>query len=158
MAAIDWVARLALAPHPEGGWFTRIHADARVVETANGPRAAVTSIHYLLTLEQPLGRLHRNRSDILHFLQDGGPVEYTLLDETGLLRRVVLGHGANESLFLPVRGGLWKASRLLGDADHALVSEVVIPGFDFADHEFGSRKLLDRFPQHRDALLPLIRR
>ncbi|GAC1628504.1 MAG: cupin domain-containing protein [Nevskia sp.] len=150
--------RLGLEAHPEGGWFRRIHTDARLIETPQGPRAAVTSIHYLLTRAQPLGRLHRNRSDILHFLQDGGPVEYTLLDEHGVLRRVVLGRDAGQSLFLHVPGGVWKASRLIAEASHALVSEVVTPGFDFADHEFGEAGLLDRHPQHREALRHLIRR
>lgn len=153
------IARLGLEPHPEGGWFKRIHTAGQVVDTAHGPRARVSSIHYLLTTDQPRGRLHRNRSDILHYLQGGGPVEYLLLDEaTGALNHVVLGDGACQALFLFVPGGVWKASRLLGAATHALVSEAVVPGFDFADHAFADGALLDRFPQHRDALLPFVRR
>ena len=152
------IARLALDKHPEGGWFKRIHTSEHVLDTANGARACVTSIHYLLTADEPLGRLHRNRSDILHYLQGGGPVEYLLLDEaSGELRRAVLGHGADQQLFLFVPGGVWKASRLTGTASHALVSEAVVPGFDFADHAFADAALLDRFPQHRDTLLPLVR-
>jgi len=153
------VARLALERHPEGGWFKRIHTSAHALDTAHGARARVTSIYYLLTAEEPLGRLHRNRSDILHYLQGGGPVEYLLLDEAdGTLRRVVLGHDAGEQLFLFVPGGIWKASRLIGDADHALVSEAVVPGFDFADHAFADLALLERFPQHRELLAPFVRR
>lgn len=153
------VARLALERHPEGGWFKRIHTSAHALDTAHGARARVTSIHYLLTADEPLGRLHRNRSDILHYLQGGGPVEYLLLDEAdGTLRRVVLGHDAGEQLFLFVPGGIWKASRLIGDADHALVSEAVVPGFDFADHAFADLALLERFPQHRDLLASFVRR
>lgn len=152
------VARLQLEPHPEGGWFRRIHTADRVVATAHGPRPQVTSIHYLLGDGQRLGRLHRNRSDILHYLQAGGPVEYRLLDEaTGELRRAVLGHGPGEALFLHVPGGVWKASALPEGSDHALVSEAVVPGFDFADHAFADAALLARFPQHADALRPFLR-
>ena len=159
MNAPELIARLGLERHPEGGWFKRIHTSEQVVDTASGARARVTSIHYLLTTDEPLGRLHRNRSDILHYLQGGGPVEYLLLDEaSGELRSVTLGHAPGQQLFLFVPGGVWKASRLIGAARHALVSEAVVPGFDFADHAFGDAALLERFPQHREPLLPFVRR
>lgn len=134
----DWIARLGLVPHPEGGWYRRIYTDPRAHDTAHGPRPWATSIHYLLTQDAPLGRLHRSRSTILHYLQHGGPVEYVLLPQPGVCRRVVLGQAGGQSLFLEVPGGCWKASRLVDGATHALVSEVVVPGFDFADHEFMS--------------------
>ncbi len=158
MIGSDWVTRLRLAPHPEGGFFRRIYTDARQIDTPQGPRAAATSIHYLLTRESPFGRLHRNASTILHYLQHGGPVEYLLLPAPGVLRRVVLGSGDGESLFLEVPGGCWKASRLIGDATHALVSEVVVPGFEQADHAFMNVEELWRdHPQHAQQLLPLLR-
>lgn len=153
----ELITRLGLERHPEGGWYARIHTAAAVVDTAYGPRARVTSIHYLLTTDEPRGRLHRNRSDILHYLQGGGPVEYLLLDESGQLRRVVLGSEANQSLFLHVPGGVWKASQLIAGASHALVSEAVVPGFDFADHSFADQRLLDRYPEHRAELRPFTR-
>lgn len=151
------IARLGLERHPEGGWFRRIHTSAALVDTIHGPRAQVTSIHYLLSTDEPLGRLHRNRSDILHYLQAGGPVEYLLLDEAGTLRRVVLGSEPGQSLFLHVPGCVWKASRLIGAASHALVSEAVVPGFDFADHAFADARLLAAHPEHRAVLAPFIR-
>lgn len=157
-AGRHWIERLGLAPHPEGGWFRRIHTDARQIETAHGARPVLSSIHYLLTREQPVGRLHCNRSTILHYLQDCGPVEYLLFDEQGALSRTVLGREPGQSLFLCVPGGVWKASRLRDDASHALVSEVVTPGFDYADHRFGGPELLARWPQHADVLKPLLRR
>lgn len=154
----DWAARLGLQPHPEGGYFRRIHTEAREVDTPHGGRHIATSIHYLLTRAQPVGRMHRNRSTILHYLQDGGPVEYLLLDESGTLSRVRMGKGEGEQLFLAVPGGVWKASRLVDDASHVLISEVVVPGFDYADHAFLSRaELAARHPQHLAALAPLLR-
>lgn len=151
------IARLGLERHPEGGWFRRIHTSDRHIDTAHGERPRVTSIHYLLTADEPLGRLHRNRSDILHYLQGGGPVAYLLLDEaSGHLRRVVLGPGADQQLFLFVPGGVWKASALIDGASHALVAEAVVPGFDFADHAFADAALLARYPQHHAALQPFV--
>lgn len=47
-----------------------------------------------------------------------------------------------------VEGGSWKASFLLPDvegetsSDGLLISETVVPGFEYADHEFLSRERL----------------
>lgn len=156
--AIDWIPRLGLQRHPEGGWYRRIYTAETSVETPQGTRPLATSIHYLLDRDEPIGRLHRNRSGILHFLQHGGPVEYLVVAPAGVLERTVLGFGAAEALSLHVPGGCWKASRLLDPARHALVSEVVAPGFDFADHRFIDRAtVLREHPQHLAALAPFLR-
>ncbi len=152
------IERLRLQPHPEGGWYRRIYTDAALLTTPAGERPRATSIHYLLTRSSPRGCLHRNRSTILHFLQSGGPVKYLLLDSRGSLRSVVLGTADDQALFLEVPGGCWKASQLVDGAGHALVSEVVVPGFDFADHEYMSdARLRAEFPQYQQALLDLVR-
>jgi uncharacterized protein len=154
----DWIDRLGLAPHPEGGYFRRVYTDERTLDAPGGPRAAVTSIHYLLTRDAPVGHLHRNASTILHYVQHGGPVEYVLLPRPGVCRREVLGFDAEESLFLEVPGGCWKASRLVGSATHVLISEVVVPGFDPADHAFMRAEELRRdHPQHAEQLMALLR-
>lgn len=159
MSAVDWVARLGLEPHPEGGWFRRHYTAAQPIETPNGPRPLATSIHYLLDRVQPIGRLHRNRSGILHFLQDGGPVEYLVVTPDGVLQRSVLDFAEGAAIRLFVPGGCWKASRLLDDATHALVAEVVMPGFDYADHAFIDRATVEREqPQHLVALMPFLHR
>jgi len=152
------IERLRLEPHPEGGWFRRIYTDDTLLATSAGERPRATSIHYLLTRGSPRGYLHRNRSTILHFLQSGGPVKYLLVDRGGNLRPVVLGTADDQALFLEVPGGCWKASMLLAGASHALVSEVVVPGFDFADHEYMSdARLRAEFPQYQQALADLVR-
>ncbi len=134
-ADAGWIARLGLAPHPEGGFFRRIHTSPTMVGTARGERPLATSIYYLLTRDEPLGRLHRNRSDILHFLLDGGPLDYLTFDGRTLSRTRLDA----QTRFLLVAGGTWKASRLAATTTHALISEVVTPGFDYADHEFARR-------------------
>ncbi len=154
-AAVDWVRRLGLEPHPEGGYFRRIYTAGRNVDTATGARPLATSIYYLLDQLQPRGRLHRNRSDILHFLIDGGPVEYLLLDSAGSLRRERLGQ--HDARHLLVAGGCWKASQLLAPATHALVAEAVVPGFDYADHEYAREQDLRReHAAHLAALAPFL--
>jgi uncharacterized protein len=157
MTGPDWAQRLGLIQHPEGGWFSRIHTSETSVNTAHGVRPQITSIHYLLTQTQPISRLHRNRSGILHYLQHGGPVEYVLLTADGELQRQVLGYAPGQALFLFVPGGVWKASRLIDGAEHVLISEAVSPGFVFADHEFAGPDVLAQFPAHAAELAPFIR-
>ncbi|MFG3496800.1 cupin domain-containing protein [Streptomyces sp. NPDC047886] len=132
----DWQRQLGLEAHPEGGYFQRIYTSPHTVPTPAGTRPTATSIHYLLTRDAPRGHLHRNRSDILHFLIDGGPVEYVMLTPDHAVERVTLQSGTRHFLMVP--GGVWKASHLVGDAAQALVAEVVTPGFDFADHRFAT--------------------
>jgi predicted cupin superfamily sugar epimerase len=144
----ELVESLGLEAHPEGGYFRRIYTSPQACDTAGGVRETATSIYYLMTAEQPCGRLHRNRSDILHFFLEGDPVEYHTVDPDGRLRVQVLGAGDERHLLVP--GGCWKASRVPDGARYALVAEVVTPGFDFADHEFASETDLPL--AHRDAL------
>ncbi len=152
----DWIARLQLAAHPEGGWFRRIYTSTEQVELPRGARPLATAIYYLLNAEQPRGRLHRNRSDILHFLVDGGPLDYWVLSAEGELRRQRLE--ASGDRFLMVEAGAWKASELVGEARHGLVAEVVTPGFDYADHEFADAEAIARrYPQHLAQLQVFLR-
>ena len=154
----DWVSKLGLERHPEGGYFKRIYTAATNHATATGERPLATSIYYLLNQAEPRGRLHRNRSDILHFFLDGGPVEYLMLAADGALRRERLGNGPGDARFLLVSGGCWKASQLIGGASHALVAEVVAPGFDYADHQFASLDQLRReHPRHAEELAAFTR-
>lgn len=148
MRHLELIESLGLEPHPEGGYFRRIYTSPHPHEAAGRIRPTVTSIYYLMTDRQPCGRLHRNRSDILHFFLEGDPVEYHTLDADGRLRVQVLGDADARHLLVP--GGWWKASRLPEGAHHALVAEVVTPGFDFADHEFATER--DLPPGHRAAL------
>ncbi|MEY9849252.1 cupin domain-containing protein [Streptacidiphilus sp. MAP5-3] len=149
MRAEELVESLGLEPHPEGGYYRRIYTSPHPHPTPGGTRPTATSIYYLMTDRQPDGRLHRNRSDILHFFLEGDPVEYHTVDADGRLRVQTLGGGAGVRHLL-VPGGWWKASRLPEGARYALVAEVVTPGFDFADHEFAREQDL---PQaHRAAL------
>lgn len=156
-AAARWIARLRLEPHPEGGFFRRIHTDSRQVDTAGGRRAAVTSIYYLLSAGAARARLHRNQSPILHYLLDGGPVDYAWLSPAGELSQAQLRRDQGDALFLYVPGSHWKASALAAGAAFALIAEAVVPGFDYADHEFMSEaRLASLDPLLRQRLAPFL--
>ena len=129
---------LQLAPHPEGGFYREIFRSGAAVapEDARGPRAALTTIYYLLP-RGAISRWHRVASDEVWHLYEGGPLELLELAEPAgpLVRRRLAPVGADgDGPVHTVRAGVWQAARPLGD--YALAGCTVGPGFDFADFAF----------------------
>jgi uncharacterized protein len=160
MTAAELIRLLELEPHPlEGGYFRRTYESSLRCDCGYGSRPLLTSIYYLLTQESPVGFLHRNESDILHYHQLGAAVKYILISPDGSLSEHILGpdiaHG--ETLQLLVPGGCWKASRLCG-GEYALISEAVAPGFDYADNELATEEMAWRnWPVLQDMLAPYLK-
>jgi predicted cupin superfamily sugar epimerase len=118
-------------------------------------RNSSTTIFYLLTPNGPQGGFHRNKARTVHTLHQGRG-RYVLIhaDEVGTQKRVetfVVGHDVakGEKLQWIVEGGKFKASFLLPDEEAGtesqglLISETVVPGFEFCDHDFLSPASLE---------------
>lgn len=139
-------------------------------------RNSSTTIFYLLTPKSPQGGFHRNKARTVHTLHKGrGRYVIIHADEDGKEKRIetfIVGQNiaAGERLQWIVEGGKYKASYLLPDTDDGtesssglLISETVIPGFEFCDHDFlkvgGLKELVgDETAKHLDWLLsPLAR-
>ncbi|KAL3424543.1 duf985 domain protein [Phlyctema vagabunda] len=119
-------------------------------------RNASTTIYYLLTTSSPQGGFHRNAARTVHTLHRGRG-QYVLIhaDEPGKEKRIetfIVGQDTakGERLQWIVEGGKYKASFLLPDdaagasKDGLLISETVVPGFEFCDHDFLSAKDLKK--------------
>jgi len=135
--ASELIARLKLEPHPEGGWYREVHRSAELFQTARGPRAALTSIYFLLERGQH-SRWHVVTSDEVWHHGGGAPLELLVYaPATRELRRQRLGP-ADQGLDAigVVRAGEWQAARSLGD--WSLMSCDVAPGFDFVVFRFVS--------------------
>lgn len=131
------ITTLQLQPHPkEGGFFRRTYESDVIVTVKGAQRKLMTSIYYLLTDCNPIGYLHRNLSDIVHYYQLGCPMNYLIVSPHGELSTYVLGPELlqGQQLQLTVKGGYWKASWLAG-GEFALISEAVAPGFQYHDNE-----------------------
>lgn len=144
-----------LVPNP----FQHLPALTNPTATDDSPtRHASTTIFYLLTPRSPVGYFHRNRARTVHTLHRGRGV-YVLLHmdrrdpstDKVPVETFVVGHDLErgERLQWIVEGGKFKASFLIPDANaHGgsesgnessaglLISETVVPGFDYADHDF----------------------
>jgi len=135
----DWLQQLDLTPHPEGGWFKETwRSELTIGESALpseyvGPRSAGTAILFALLPGQH-SAWHTVRSAELWLYHRGGP----LLLEIGRTQDGATTHvlGADivsgEQPQVLVPPGYWQRARPQGDQP-ALVSCVVVPGFDFAD-------------------------
>ncbi|RFU76476.1 hypothetical protein TARUN_5759 [Trichoderma arundinaceum] len=162
---------LSLIEHVEGGYFavtdvsnTTIPSpypstplSQRTIDLVDGLpadfdyslRRLSTTIFYYLTPNRPQGSFHRNRSRIIHTLHRGRG-RYVLIHPDGRIESFVVGNNIErgEKLQWVVEGEVWKASFLLADndgqssSDGLLISETVVPGFEYADHEFLSRERL----------------
>lgn len=133
--AAELIATLELRPHPEGGFYREIFRSAGQVTTADarGPRAALTTIYFLLA-DGATSRWHRVTSDEVWHLYEGGPLELLELSASGhdLVRHRLgpIGRGA-EAPVHTVEARKWQAARPL--APYVLVGCTVGPGFDFTD-------------------------
>jgi len=150
------IATLQLEPHREGGYFKRtFQADHRpLLKTESGDRFCMTSIYYLLSKDKPVSCFHQNKSDIMHVFHGGQAMTYYLIDEDGNLEIKKLGSDTSkdEHLQFVVKGGIWKASELCQQAedryDFGLLTEVVVPGFDYQDSTLASKAMLQQsFPK-----------
>ena len=153
------ITRLALQPHIEGGYFRRTYQSGSTAGKAPGGRRLLTSIYYLLTDDSPIGHLHKNRSDILHYFHTGSPLAYLIVHPDGRLERQVLGPdlAQGQQLQLLVRGGCWKASEL-ESGEYGLISEAVVPGFEYEDMELATPELVRRrFPALWDKLAKYVK-
>lgn len=129
--AADLIARLGLAPHPEGGWYRETWRAA----SAPGERGAGTSILFLLEAGQ---RSHWHRVDAseLWIFQAGSGLALSVADgDAGPVRTVRIGvdlaTGDTPQFVVPPH--CWQAAQA-GDG-WCLVACVVVPAFRFEGFE-----------------------
>jgi len=129
-------------------------------------RSAMTTIFYLLTPNSPKGRFHRNKGRTVHTLHKGRG-RYVLIrtdevqpGEKARIETFVVGHDVEkgERLQWIVEGEIYKASYLLPDNENSgesesglLISETVVPGFEFSDHNFMPANVLPELVSERQA-------
>jgi predicted cupin superfamily sugar epimerase len=128
--ATELITQLQLERHPEGGYYREIFRSADLVTPADGrgPRAALTTIYFLLPAGT-ISRWHRVTSDEVWHLYEGGPLEVLSVDPqfSSLTRHRLEQHAP----VCTIAASHWQAARTLGD--YALTGCTVGPGFDFED-------------------------
>ena len=143
--ADEWIVRLALVRHPEGGWYRETYRAAERVEAAalpprfGGGRVFSTAIYYLLRSGER-SALHRIKSDEIWHHYAGDPVTLWLLEAPGAPREIRLGGDGEPQALVPA--GVWYGARIVDGGAYALLGGTVAPGFEFADFELADRAAL----------------
>ncbi|PPQ99967.1 hypothetical protein CVT24_009546 [Panaeolus cyanescens] len=158
IASSSLIKDLKLAPHPEGGYYAVTDAEVqhKIIVSPfadDAPRNLASSIYYLLSYDNHSGIFHMNKSMTYHVLHQGR-AEYTLITPGNppKIEKKVMGTNleAGETRLLIVGTGIWKRStipeesmkraRMGGeeekDKTNCLITEVVVPGFDWKDHKY----------------------
>jgi uncharacterized protein len=126
--AAEMIERLALQPHPEGGWFRETWRSKAALPDG---RAAATAILFLL---EAGGRSHWHRVDAeeVWIFQAGAPLRL-LTAADGRIVETVLGSATGHAPQHVVRAHEWQSAE--ADAGWTLVSCVVAPGFRYEGFE-----------------------
>ena len=154
------IKSLSLEPHPsEGGYFKRTYCSAITVACPAGTRNTLSSIYYMLSDDSPIGYLHKNQSDIIHYFHSGSAINYTIIHPDGRLENQTLGNDLSrgQTPQLTVKGGCWKAGELC-EGQYGLLSEAVSPGFEYGDMELAKAvNIREHFPALFEAVKRYIR-
>jgi predicted cupin superfamily sugar epimerase len=129
-AANRVIHQFNLEPHPEGGWYREIFRSPHRVKAEDGPRNAMTVIHYMLA-KGMFSAWHRVDADEAWFFSDGSPIEQFIAapDFSSCVRRRLIDH----TPVSVVPAGWWQAS--FTEGSWALAQCAVAPGFEFSGFE-----------------------
>ncbi len=164
-SAENWVEKLSLQPHPEGGYYKETFRACEEIlsdhlpKRFSGNRSVSTGIYYLLEKEN-FSAFHRIKSDELWHHYDGGALLIHIIDDKGDYEVIKLGKNLDQGEVpqAVVPYGEWFAAEPEDKTSFAFVGCTVSPGFDFADFELGKRdELLKQHPQHKDIIEKLTR-
>ena len=126
-AAQQRIWEFRLQPHPEGGFYRRIHESQTVVEHDGKRRSALTAIDFLLPRGQ-VSQWHRVDADECWHWQEGDAMELLVFDaDSRNLVIVRLEDAARGAALHIVPAGHWQAARPLGAFTRVVCT--VAPGF-----------------------------
>lgn len=160
LSAKDYIAKLGLIPHEEGGYFIEIYKSKDQVKPlnpryGNDIRNAGTSIFYLLE-KGNFSAWHILKSDELWHFYDGSSVKIYTITSSGKLITHILGnpsYHASAAFQIVISAGNWFAAELIDKSSFCLVGCTVAPGFDYQDFKLGDRKnLIAQYLQHKDII------
>ncbi len=154
MTADDWIERLRLVRHPEGGWYRQsYHSTESLPASALPARFAAahpvsTAIYFLLRGSE-FSAFHRLKADEVWHFYEGSALSLHVIAPDGTASVMPLGRGSFQAI---VPAGHWFGASLddLSPGAFALVGCTVAPGFIFEDFELADRaSLIEQYPQHR---------
>lgn len=160
------ISKLALEPHPEGGYFKETYRSIGEINEESlgavykGKRNYATCIYFLLTSDN-FSALHRIKQDEIWHFYDGSPIKLHVISALGIHTVTIIGRDIHqgETPQFVVPGGCWFAAEVLHKNTYSLVGCTVSPGFSFEDFELKTRKeLICLFPDKEEIISKLTHR
>ena len=156
--AKQYIKRLQLKKHPEGGYFRENYRSGEMILPTHLPkrykstRNFSTSIYFLLEGIQ-FSSFHLLQSDELWHFYDGSALLVYIIDQKGELSVKKLGRDQDCELQLTIEKQNWFAAELEDKKSFVLFGCTVSPGFEFEDFELGNRQeLIKKFPHHKTSI------
>ncbi len=159
----NWVSKLGLLPHPEGGYFKQTFvseehtSDKELSVNFEGQRKLYTSIYFLLS-SKDVSHFHRLKSDELWYYHAGSPLTVHVIHENGDYEEMKVGMNLDQGerpQILVKKNSIFGSSVMEKDTC-SLVGCMVSPGFEFQDFElFTQEELLEKYPQHKEIIMKL---
>ncbi|WP_026567107.1 cupin domain-containing protein [Bacillus sp. UNC41MFS5] len=159
----NWVTKLGLSPHPEGGFYKRtFESDEQITDKElsvmfEGQRKLYTSIYFLLTSDD-VSHFHRLKSDELWYFHAGSPLTIHVIDENGEYQELKLGLNLEKGEVpqILVKKNSIFGSSVMEEDTFSFVGCMVSPGFEFRDFElFTQNELIQKYPNHEDIIMKL---
>ena len=163
--ARQWIDRLSLIRHPEGGHYREVYRSFELTRQEHlpkrfdGDRCFSTAIYFLLE-SGDFSALHRIRQDEVWHFYDGSPLTIHIIGQDGIYSSRMLGRDfdAGQEPMAVISAGDLFGAEVSKAASFSLVGCTVAPGFDFADFEMPAREqLLQQYGQHRNIIERLSR-
>lgn len=159
MEVADFVDKLGMQAHPEGGYFAEIYRNSTVIapeileKNYSGERSLATSIYYMLKADQ-VSKLHQLKSDELWYYHHGSPLLVHVFFEdtyTSHILGIDVNKGQHPQIIIPA-GAIFGAE-VIDKASFTLVGCVVTPGFHFNDFRLVSRdEMLELYPGYNSII------
>lgn len=145
MTAQDYIQKLELLPHPEGGYFKQLFGND---ETG---KKDISTIYYMLT-NQDISAFHRLHGVVeIWYHHAGEALNIYVIDPDGTLHTHRLApDGEMQVVIQPEQ---WFAAEIPDKQGFALVGCAVAPAFTFDNFELADKNsLLQSFPQHKELI------
>lgn len=151
MKAEDWINKLKLKEHPEGGYYSELYRSEVTLSAGDLERNLSTSIYYMLGSDD-ISHWHQLASDELWYYHAGSDIVVHMFVEGAYQQEIVgISEAAKPQLVIPA--GAVFAAEVKEDDTYSLVGCMVSPGFDFEDFRLvDAKELQDIFPEQEELI------
>ncbi len=143
--AKQYIERLHLEPHPEGGYYRQLFGN----DTKG--RKSISTIYYMLTAND-ISAFHRLHGVVeVWYYHAGEPLNLYVIDTDGSMTLHRLSD--QEELQVVIQPEQWFAAEIPSKQGFCLVGCAVGPAFSFENFELAKREgMLKAFPQHQEVI------